>query len=226
MIDVKCRFTSTILNYISDNNDEFFTFERVIEQSKVKKRQHKEDKIDYLTDLEYTRINNWLNDKNLKLNNNLAKLRLIVKFMLFAGLRVSEALNLRYKDLDYENDGIVTLQITGKGDYQQKAIILFEIIEPEINFLENNKNNSEYIYNTTRQNVYIRLNRLYKKIGIRPLGCHVLRHTLAMNLVKSNTNITVIKDILRHSSLNETQKYAKAEYGEIKKTIIKNSIKG
>ncbi|OCR99520.1 hypothetical protein A9K75_06525 [Campylobacter fetus subsp. testudinum] len=219
-----------LFNFISDNNDEFFTYERILSKSKLKQKAHKEDKIDFFTDLENARINAWLNDKNIKITRNICITRLLIKFMLFAGLRVSEALNLRFSDLNYQNDDVVTIKIIGKGDYQQKAIIPFSLIEIEINFLEElSKNKDEYIFLTVngkqiaRESVYLKLNAIYRKLGIRELGCHVLRHTLAMNLVRKNINITVIKDILRHSSLNETQRYAKAEYSQIREVILKNT---
>ncbi|CUU89885.1 phage integrase family site specific recombinase [Campylobacter hyointestinalis subsp. hyointestinalis] len=219
-----------LFTFISDNNDEFFTYERILSKSRLKQKQHKEDKIDFFTDLENARINAWLKDKNIKLTRNLCNARLLIKFMLFSGLRVSEVLNLKFSDLKYQNDDIVTINIIGKGDYQQKAIISFSLIELEINFLEENANSQDdYIFLTysgkkiARESVYLKLNAIYRKLGIRELGCHVLRHTLAMNLVKKGVNITTIKDILRHSSLNETQRYAKAEYSEVGKTIIENA---
>ena len=147
--------------------------------------------------------------------------------MLFSGLRISEALNLKFSDLQYDGD-IVKINILAKGGYYQKAVIAFKIIEHEINSLEND--NNEYIFITktgkklTRQESYKILNTLFRKLNIKKTGCHILRHTLAINLVKQNVNITTIKDILRHSSLNETQIYAKAQQTDIQKTMLNNSF--
>jgi integrase/recombinase XerD len=61
-----------------------------------------------------------------------------------------------------------------------------------------------------RSNAFTIVNNIYKKARIRKKGLLILRHTLAMRLTQNNTNLVIIKKILRHSNIATTTIYAKA----------------
>ena len=52
------------------------------------------------------------------------------------------------------------------------------------------------------------LARVCRKASLRPIGWHVLRHSYASQLVMSGANLLEVKELLGHSSLTMTMRYA------------------
>lgn len=50
----------------------------------------------------------------------------------------------------------------------------------------------------------------------RKHGPHALRHSLASNLLKNNTPMYVIKDVLGHTNLNTTKMYLNIDFNTLK----------
>ncbi len=63
----------------------------------------------------------------------------------------------------------------------------------------------------TNQVLNRELKVLMEKVGIdKAISFHCARHTFASNLIEAKTNILYVRDLLGHSSLSETQIYAKS----------------
>lgn len=65
--------------------------------------------------------------------------------------------------------------------------------------------------NNTPLAAYLTLKRLHEACdisGIRRIGWHVLRHTTASHLVQNGTPIYTVKELLGHSDVSTTQRYA------------------
>ena len=60
----------------------------------------------------------------------------------------------------------------------------------------------------TNKVVYAALNRITKRAGLRHIGWHVLRHTFASQLASAGVPIIAIKELLGHSDINMTMRYA------------------
>ena len=52
------------------------------------------------------------------------------------------------------------------------------------------------------------LRAICKRAGLRPIGCHVLRHTFASHLVMRGVPLAVVQKLMGHSSIVVTQRYA------------------
>ena len=52
------------------------------------------------------------------------------------------------------------------------------------------------------------LNRVAVRAGLKPFGWHVLRHTFASNLVMKGVPVQVVQQLLGHSRIDETMRYA------------------
>ncbi|WP_188116123.1 tyrosine-type recombinase/integrase [Campylobacter concisus] len=153
---------------------------------------------------------------------------LLIKLMLKSGLRISEALNLKFCDFQESDDGeFYDINILAKGGEYQTAYIpkshieddferLSSIYPPE-SYIFTNKNGDKPI---SRQCVYTLLERIYRKCGIvNKRGCHILRHSFAMNMVEKNTNLGVIQKALRHKKIQTTMIYADATGDMVKKEM-------
>src|SRR5262249_8805094 len=78
------------------------------------------------------------------------------------------------------------------------------------------KHNSGYVFtNTERGNEPFTSHRLIEtlrpiceKAGLRKVTWHVLRHTFATKLTLKNIPLTVVKELLGHSSITTTMRYS------------------
>jgi len=215
--------------YVSDNNDELYTFENEFKIST--KSTKKTTKIKYLTDEEVTNIIEHLED--LKLNRGSYYdyiYALGIKLMLYGGLRISEVLNLKLNDFtisdlrdDEGNKDIyeIHLQDTKSGE-EQTALIKIEDIQEELDYFKSLLIINDSIFKSKtknslihRSNFYVSVKTIMQKAGIVKKGLHIYRHTCAMQLYRKSKDILVTKEKLRHSDIKTTMIYAQAEKSDV-----------
>ncbi len=147
---------------------------------------------------------------------------ILFKLLYFSGLRISEALSLKWSDINFTE---LSFFISGKGFKERKCFIpkLFsknlQIIKPsninEFIFREKNKRIS------TRAANYL-LNQMFEKGVIKyKLSSHVFRHSFATSLLDNGADIRHIQKLLGHSSISTTEIYMKVT--KDKKKIILES---
>lgn len=156
----------------------------------------------------------------------------IMAVFLGGGLRRSEVANLRFQHIDFEERGF---HFHGKGS-KERSVYLSEIHwERFKSYLDNVRgigedgepvfcriwksgdlNESEPL---TPQGIYYILQRLIGKCtGIgKKVKPHDLRKTFATGLYNNGTKLTVIRDLLGHSSTNTTEIYIGVNEDELKK---------
>jgi len=215
-------------NYITDNNDELYTFDRYFRSITNKDKSKLEEKLIYLTEDEIESLLNTLErDKAKKGNYNAYRNSLLIKLMLYGGLRISEALNVTVEDFTLGQDDMYLINIYGKGGKKQLGYIAKKTIDDELKYFTEVaalKNDDVIMKTGTGKNLHRRnaltiVNRIYKRAGIRKEGLHLLRHTLAMRLTNKGVALVVIKKILRHSSISTTTIYAKASTKAVNEAI-------
>ena len=206
--------------FISDNNDELFTFDRYFKNIKVADSSKTEEKLVYLTEDEIGWLLNTLERTKAKKDDyNSYRNALLIKLMLYGGLRISEALNISLGNFTSgQDEAIYNIEIYGKGGKEQIGYITKKTIDDELDYFKSvaKLDEDELIMKTRggkqldRTNAYQIVNRIYKKAGIRKEGLHLLRHTLAMRLTQRGVSLVVIKKILRHSNIATTTIYSKS----------------
>jgi integrase len=135
------------------------------------------------------------------------------------GLRSSDIRFLQFSNLDWDNN-LIRLQ-----QYKTKKTIelplLTDVGEAIIDYLRHGrpKSDSKYVFlraaapyePLTNGALYGRFNRYFGRTNLslakRRRGSHALRHSLATNMLKKGTPITVISDSLGHSDSATTMKY-------------------
>ena len=210
------RVLSSFFNFISENNDNLYNFS--FNFSKLKLKTNKaEEKLSYLNENEEKRLILYLDREKSKKNTyNAFRNSFLIKLMLYAGLRISEALNVKLDDFSLENENMFKISIIGKGIKEQYAYIKKDLIQEELEFFYENIKPDELIMKTkhntklNRSSAFIIINRIYTKAFIKKQGLHLLRHTLAMRLTEKGVNLVVIQKILRHTDIKTTTIYAKA----------------
>ncbi|WP_233126326.1 site-specific tyrosine recombinase/integron integrase [Methanobrevibacter sp. 87.7] len=137
-----------------------------------------------------------------------------------SGLRISELLNLKFNDIDFETR---TIRIRGKGD--KDRIVLFDNNTKEV-ILEYNKlrnqSNPLLIYNKngdklSSRYVEVLIKKYAKAAGIKKkVTPHILRHSFATHLLKHGVDIRIIQQLLGHASLSTTQIYTSVDMESVK----------
>lgn len=143
-----------------------------------------------------------------------AKNRLLIKIILYTGMRVSEALDIQTKDIIQE-DGFHIFRISGKGNKQRIAMIKSVYIQKDLNeWLEFKPNTPLLFCSRTAKRLsqpyvsYI-MDKILLHAGIRKEknGAHMLRHTFATRLYQKNHDLILVQEALGHADLNTSRIY-------------------
>jgi len=215
--------------YISDNNDDFYTYEKEF-KGIMPKKAHKSKKVSYLSDSDVEKLLEYIK-YDLKSKKYYAYIHALgIKLMLFAGLRISEVLSLTLEDIqisdlsnkDGEKDFYEIHLKDTKSKEEQTALIKIEHIEQEMAYFRALQREDEPIFRVknskkmiNRSNFYVSVSTIMFKLTIKGRGLHILRHTCAMQLFRKTGNLLVLKETLRHSDIKTTMIYAHAEKRDI-----------
>lgn len=215
--------------YISDNNDDFYTYEKEF-KGILPKKANKHKKVSYLSDDDVQTLLDYLND-NLNNQKHYSYIHSLgIKLMLFSGLRISEVLSLKLENIQiseiensqHEKDFYELHLLDTKSKEEQVALIKIEHIKTEMQYFENINKDNEFIFKAknaknpmNRSNFYVSVNKIMKSLNIKRKGLHVFRHTCAMQLFRKTGNLLVLKETLRHSDIKTTMIYAHAEKRDI-----------
>jgi len=150
--------------------------------------------------------------------------RLILELFYFTGIRLSELINLKNKDINYSDSTILVL---GKRK-KERLIPLTSDILSKIKKL-NASNKSKYLF-TTDKGKQISTKQVYRLVNkylsmVTTLGKkspHILRHTFATHLLNNGADINAIKELLGHANLSATQIYTHNTIEKLK-TVYKQA---
>jgi len=160
--------------------------------------------------------------KDLLDNTENLKHRLLIELLYSTGLRLSECINLKYSDLDLnENIGWVRM---GKGS-KDRIFIISELFKNDLlEYMENTGSEGKgYIFSVNGRKMSPRSIQLAIKVSAERAGIekdvhvHTLRHSFATHLLENGVDIRKIQKLLGHSNLQTTQIYTQVSSEEIKK---------
>ena len=148
------------------------------------------------------------------------KHQLILGLAYGAGLRVSEVVNLKIKDIDIEELTIHLKNAKGKKD---RITIFPKKLKADIRNLIAGKNKNDFIFVserggklTTRTAQKVFQNSL-KKSGIKKDATfHSLRHSFATHLLENGVDVRYIQELLGHQNIRTTQIYTQVTNPSIK----------
>ena len=171
----------------------------------IKKNQEKARKR-YLTDDELKRFLKELDRENER------DLALALKFLLMTGCRRSEALTLKWTDVDLSRNCFF-LHETKNGE--SRTVILNDMAREIIDeMLKRKQADNPYVFpsKTSSSGHFEEPKRLFKNIcdraEIADFRVHDLRHSFASLLVNNGVSLYQIKDLLGHKDIRMTQRYA------------------
>ncbi len=133
---------------------------------------------------------------------------LILKLIYLSGLRISEALNLKWSDINHQDNSIY---VYGKGSKERKVFIINDYLIQ----LKNLEKNNQYIFTINKKKISTRsvnkfLQNCYDNSLIKnKLSSHIFRHSFATTMLENNADIRHIQKLLGHSSISTTEIYTK-----------------
>ena len=146
-----------------------------------------------------------------------ARNKSILELLYATGLRISELINLEFKNIDL-NDCIV--RIMGKGSKERivpindLAIKYLKIYVKDYRhkLVKTEQNNYVYLNNhgkkMTRQGVFKMIKKRTLETGIKKdVSPHTLRHSIATHMLENGADLRIIQEFLGHESIGTTQIY-------------------
>lgn len=158
---------------------------------------------------------------------NTRRRRHILWFVLIdlnSGFRKSEILGLKWQDVDFESQ-VILLQDTKSGN--PHSLPMNQSLLRSLNSLYAETiaqgKPIEYVISKSDGSRFLDIKKGFKnacrEAGIEDLVIHDLRHTFATWLVKQGVHLYEVKDLLNHSSIQVTERYAHHE-NQYKKTAV------
>lgn len=134
------------------------------------------------------------------------------------GVRVSEACNVRWKDIDTASR---VIRIMGKGGKER----LVAVPERVLTALQALPRKGAYVFGDeplpTRK-AYEHVRNQGARAGlIQHLHPHALRHSFATHLLTSGANLRTLQELLGHTSLQATQRYTHIGVDQLARTMEK-----
>ncbi len=156
--------------------------------------------------------------------------RAIVETLYGSGLRVSELVNLKLSDIDFDQH---FMRVEGKGS-KQRLVPLSEPAEKAIklwlydrNLLEIKRGQEDFVFlnrrghKLTREMIFIITKQLAAEAGIqKTISPHTFRHSFATHLLEGGANLRAIQEMLGHESIITTEIYTHMDMTFLRTEIL------
>lgn len=143
----------------------------------------------------------------------LRRYKSLILFLRYTGLRISEAIDLRPRNVDLENN-VIHIEITKSGD--TRTVPLQKVASDCLRQL-----GDEMFHDFDPHYVSRKFRNYLRKAGISGMKLHCLRHTFATRLYEQGFDLSIIQQFLGHKDIRTTQVYAKATPQTLKNVILK-----
>lgn len=148
------------------------------------------------------------------------KHRVLISLAYGAGLRVSEVVGLRVRDLELEE---LSIWIRDGKEGKDRISIIPEKLTKDLRSLIAGKEADEYLFESERgrrlstRTAQAVFERSLKLAGIKKRATfHSLRHSFATHLLENGVDVRYIQQLLGHASITTTQLYTKVTSPQLK----------
>jgi integrase/recombinase XerD len=151
--------------------------------------------------------------------------RAILEIIYSSGLRVSEAINIKMGDINFEA-GFITIK--GKGSKERVVPINEATLSTVVRYIEESrpeilrKRDSRFLFLAkggkpmTRQRLWQIIKTYSKELSIE-ISPHTLRHCFASHLLDGGADLRALQKMLGHTDISTTQIYTKVTPERLKK---------
>ena len=157
--------------------------------------------------------------------------KVILEILYGSGIRVSELVNIKIKDIDFSNKTILIFgkgnkeRIVPFGDYALDAINMY-LDDARDKYLDGKT--SEYLIvgknetNLTTRRIEQIIDKLIKKTSIKMnITPHMFRHTFATHLLDNGCDLIAVQELLGHESLSSTEIYTHVSNEHLREVYYK-----
>lgn len=219
-----CRKISSLKSFYNYLNLKGYTKINPLENIGYPKREKKLPKFVYYDELESI-------IEEAKTGEFGERNSLMIELLYATGLRVSELVDIKIKDINFTNKSITAL---GKGSIER--IVYFgdyakDILNKYINdfrskYLKNNKHDYLFINKNgdkiTSRGVRLILDNILKRVTIKTkISPHSLRHTFATHLLDNGCDLKVVQELLGHKHLSTTEIYTHVSNERLREVYFK-----
>ncbi len=159
---------------------------------------------------------------SIKVNDKLSsRNKALLEFLYASGVRISEAINMKVRDIDFEHQ---TAEIFGKGQKERLVPIATKSMAYILSYINNYRQlflkskSSEFVFlnrsgnHLSRMGCWKIVQKIAKKAGIsKNVSPHTFRHSFATHLIEGGVNLRVVQILLGHSSIETTQIYTEVD---------------
>lgn len=136
---------------------------------------------------------------------------LLFEFGLYSGLRISDILPLKVRDVR----GATHLYLREKKTRKEKRLVINDELRKDINEYVKGKKDYEYLFKSNKGNKPISRERAWQILNEvanffeydHPIGCHTMRKTFGYWMYLKNKDVATLMDIFNHSSEKITKRY-------------------
>ena len=157
--------------------------------------------------------------------------RNILETLYSCGLRVSELVNLKISNIDFNDQYI---KIIGKGN-KQRIVPINNTLITYLNIYINNirsknnikKGNEDFLFlnkrgtKLSREMIFLIVKKYIKIANIKKnISPHTFRHSFATHLVEGGADLRAVQEMLGHSNITTTEIYTHLDTNYLKEEII------
>ncbi|RPI14974.1 MAG: site-specific integrase [Ignavibacteriae bacterium] len=144
------------------------------------------------------------------------------------GLRFGELIGLKWEDINFrEATLLVTRNIVRgiEGSPKNNKTRIIPLSDKVLDMLKKRNKISPYIFHDGNSKPLVyntclkRLQKISKKAGLRSIGWHTLRHSFASHLAEQKNSIIAIKELLGHTDVKTTMRYAHVNLPSLQQAI-------
>jgi integrase len=152
----------------------------------------------------------------------------MIKVALGTGLRFGELIALTWDDINFGQRELTVRQAFAEGvlgSPKSNKIRSLPMSDSVYEIFDEMKGRTGFVFSNAngeplKQYICVRrLHAVCRKAGLRKIGWHVLRHTFASHLAQAGANLVAIQNLLGHSDIHTTMRYA-----HINRNVLREAI--
>lgn len=152
---------------------------------------------------------------------------LATEFFYATGMRLSELVNLKEKDIDLVYQQV---KVLGKGSKERIIPLPAHLLNEIKKYIDDKPTGSasEFFVNEKGEKLYakffyigVKKQMINSDVKLKKKSPHILRHTFATHLLNEGADINAIKELLGHSNLAATQVYTHNTIEKLKEVYKK-----
>lgn len=146
---------------------------------------------------------------------------LVVSMLYATGVRVSELVNIKKSDIDFNRNNI---KVFGKGS-KERIVKIPDSFREELKIYTQVFAADQLLFPLTPSTIEKDIKRIAARANIsKKITPHKLRHTFATHMLQAGSNIVAIQKLMGHSSLSTTQIYMHYSDQELNEEYAKHPL--